>query len=243
MDSPIIQVQRLTKRFGRIFALKGVDLEVGAEERIVIFGPNGAGKTTLLRILATLSRSTSGKILIAGHDIASAADTVRKYIGFVTHSTLLYDSLTARENLLFYGRLYSVPDAADRADELISKVGLHHRRNDLARTFSRGMLQRLSIARALMHDPAILLLDEADTGLDPQAAEELFPMLWESNGRRRTVIMTTHHLDLGLEWAHRFAILANGLIAYQGETDRIDLAEMRRFYREHTGSVHLPNKS
>ncbi len=234
-STPLIQVRGLTRRFGRVYALKGVDLDVAAGERVVIFGPNGAGKTTFLQIMATLLRPTSGRVLLAGHDLARAADSARRHIGFVTHRPLLYGALTARENLLFYGGLYSVPDASARADELLHMVGLYRRRNDLVRTFSRGMVQRLAISRALMHDPAILLLDEPDTGLDPQAADELFPMLWESGGGRRTVVMTTHHLDLGLAWAHRFAILYGGRIVHGGETAGISLDELRSIYREQTG--------
>ncbi len=233
--SPLIRIRGLAKRFGRIYALKGVDLDVEAGERLVVFGPNGAGKTTLLRIMATLSRPTSGRVTLAGHDLVGAADSARKHLGFVTHRPLLYDSLTARENLLFYGRLYSVPDVADRADELLRMVGLYRRRNDRVRTFSRGMVQRLAIARALMHDPAILLLDEPDTGLDPQAAESLFPLLWGSGGERRTVVMTTHHLDLGLAWAHRFAILYRGRIVHVGDSTDLSPGDLRSIYRERTG--------
>ncbi len=234
-SNPLIRVRGLTRRFGRVYALKGVDLDVAAGERVVIFGPNGAGKTTLLQIMATLSRPTSGKILLAGHDLARAADSARGHIGFVTHQPLLYDSLTARENLIFYGGLYSVLDAPARADYLLQMVGLYRRRHDPVRTFSRGMVQRLAIARALMHDPAILLLDEPDTGLDPQAAEELFPMLWESGGKRRTVVMATHHLDLGLAWSHRFAILYGGRIVHNGSLTGLSPNDLRSIYREHTG--------
>ncbi len=233
--SPLIRVRGLTKRFGRVYALKGVDLDVASGERLVIFGPNGAGKTTLLQVLATLLRPTSGRVTLAGHDLGRAADSARRHIGFVTHQPLLYDSLTARENLIFYGGLYSVPDAPARADDLLRMVGLYRRRNDLVRTFSRGMVQRLTIARALMHDPAILLLDEPDTGLDPQAADGLFPMLWESGGKRRTVVMTTHHLDLGLAWAHRFAILYGGRIVHVGDAGGLSLEDLRALYRERTG--------
>jgi len=176
-DTPMIELRRLTKAFGSKYALRGVDLRVMPGESLVIFGPNGAGKTTLIRILSSLSRPSSGTVHIGGLNLATHADGIRRYLGVVSHAPLLYDSLTAEENLRFFAGLYSVPNAEPRIAAMLEQVGLTSRRHDLVRTYSRGMVQRLAIARALLHDPAVLLLDEPDTGLDPQAAEMLHGLL------------------------------------------------------------------
>jgi len=182
-DIPMIELHQLTKAFGSKVALRGIDLRVAAGESLVIFGPNGAGKTTLIRILSSLSRPTGGSVRIGGLDLRTHADGIRRHLGVVSHAPLLYDSLTAEENLRFFGRLYSLADPEPRITALLERVGLAGRRGDLVRTFSRGMIQRLAIARALLHDPAVLLLDEPDTGLDPQAAEMLHGLLAELSGR------------------------------------------------------------
>ena len=169
----MIEVRGLVKSFGSKVALEGVDLDVAEGEFLTLVGPNGAGKTTLIRILATLTRPTEGSVRVAGYDLAGQGTGIRRRIGLASHQTLLYGDLSAEENLRFYGRMYEVPDLEERITALLQRVGLEHRRHDLVRTFSRGMQQRLSIARALLHDPAILLLDEPYTGLDQQAAEVL----------------------------------------------------------------------
>ena len=179
----MIELRKLTKAFGSKVALRGVDLRVEAGESLVIFGPNGAGKSTLIRILSSLSRPTGGRVLIGGLDLATHADGIRRYLGVVSHAPLLYDSLTAEENLRFFAQLYGMKEPAPRIAEMLERVGLTARRNDLVRTFSRGMVQRLAIARALLHDPQVLLLDEPDTGLDPQAAEMLHGLLVQLSGR------------------------------------------------------------
>ena len=176
-DIAMIELRKLTKAFGSKYALRGVDLRVMPGESLVIFGPNGAGKSTLIRILSSLSRPTSGTVFIGGLDLATHADGIRRHLGVVSHAPLLYDSLTAEENLRFFAGLYGMADPEPRISALLGQVGLTTRRGDLVRTFSRGMVQRLAIARALLHDPEVLLLDEPDTGLDPQAAEMLHDLL------------------------------------------------------------------
>lgn len=175
--TPMIELRKLTKSFGSKYALRGVDLRVMPGQSLVVFGPNGAGKTTLIRILSSLSRPTSGTVHIGGLNLATHADGIRRYLGVVSHAPLLYDSLTAEENLRFFAGLYALAGPEPRITALLEQVGLTTRRGDQVRTFSRGMVQRLAIARALLHDPAVLLLDEPDTGLDPQAAEMLHGLL------------------------------------------------------------------
>lgn len=227
----MIEVRDLVKSFGGKMALGGVDLDVAEGEFLTLVGPNGAGKTTLIRILATLTRSTSGSVRVAGCDLTKQGNEVRQRIGLASHQTLLYGDLSAEENLRFYGRMYEVPDLEDGITALLQRVDLDHRRHDLVRTFSRGMQQRLSLARALLHDPAILLLDEPYTGLDQRAAEVLKEVLVSLGGRSRTVLMTTHNLERGLELCDRAAILFNGRIVHQAEKSDLDVATFREAYR------------
>lgn len=238
----MIELRKLTKAFGSKAALRGIDLRVAPGESLVIFGPNGAGKTTLIRILASLSRPTGGKVFIGGLDLATHADGIRRYLGVVSHAPLLYDSLTAEENLRFFARLYNLPAAGPRIAELLAQVGLIARRNDLVRTFSRGMVQRLAIARALLHDPQVLLLDEPDTGLDPQAAEMLHGLLAQLSravasdpAAGRTIVTVTHSIERGLALADRAVILAGGRIVFEGTTQGLTPANFRPLYDRYVG--------
>lgn len=210
----MIDVTNLTKSFGPRRALAGVNLHVDPGEFVVLAGPNGAGKTTLLRILATLSRPTSGEVRIAGQDLAQAGSAVRRQIGFLSHHTLLYDDLTAEQNLAFYARMYAIPDVQSRIDELLARVDLTARRHDLVRTYSRGMQQRLSVARAVLHRPRLLLLDEPYTGLDPLAAETLTTLLTALADEGCTLLLTSHNLENDVLAQRRIIILNRGRIAY-----------------------------
>lgn len=233
---PLIEIAGLQKAFGRHRVLRGIDLAIPAGSAIALYGPNGAGKTTLLRILATLSRPTGGSVRVAGVDIAANPEGIRQHLGLVGHAPLLYDDLSAVENLGFYARLYGLPAADARIADLLQRVGLYERRRDLVRTFSRGMVQRLAIARALLHDPAILLLDEPDTGLDPQAAERMTALLRELGGSARTILMTTHHLERGLDLADRVLILAGGRMVFDASAATLDAAGLRPLYDHYVGT-------
>ncbi len=235
MAAPLVEVIGLRKAFGRHRVLKGINLSIETGTSVVLFGPNGAGKTTFLRILSTLSRPTSGTVRVAGVDIKNNPEGIRQYLGLVTHAPLLYGDLSAQENLSFYARLYGIDDSEKRIHELLERVGLLHRRRDLVRTFSRGMVQRMAIARALLHNPPILLLDEPDTGLDPQAAEMMTDFLREIGGSDRTVLMTTHHLERGLELADRVMILQGGRIVFDKPSDSLSYEELRPTYDEYVG--------
>jgi heme exporter protein A len=227
----MIQIQNLVKSFGPRTALAGVDISVEAGEFVTLVGPNGAGKTTLLRILATLTRPTSGTLRIAGLDPSQAGDNVRRRIGFLSHRTLLYDDLTAEQNLSFYARMYDLDGARARIESLLGQVGLTTRQHDLVRTFSRGMQQRLSVARAVLHQPQVLLLDEPYTGLDPSAVQILTDLLASLAGEGCTVILTTHNMERGLTAGRRVIVLVRGRLVYDERSEAVDPATFSDMYR------------
>jgi len=233
-ELPAIEARKLTKAFGHQAALRGVDLQVAEGEFLALFGPNGAGKTTLMRIVASLTRPTGGAVRIRGVEPGKAGPALRKQIGLISHNSLLYADLTPDENLRFFARLYDLEDPAARIDVVLDQVGLAARRRDPVRTFSRGMVQRLAIARAILHDPAIMLLDEPYTGLDLQAADMLRAVLEELAASNRTVILTTHNLEQGLEMCDRAAILNRGRVAWEGPRAGLDLESMKELYRSVT---------
>jgi len=231
-----VKVEGLTKSFGNRLTLKGIDLEVRRGESVALFGPNGAGKTTLLKVLATIMNPSSGKVFIDGLDFKESAEEARRRIGIVTHNTFLYGNLTAYENLDFYSRLYDVPGRQERIHEVVSLVGMTPRLHHRVATLSRGMQQRLSIARSLLHKPSIMLLDEPETGLDRQANAMLWEILQAEGEQKRTVILTTHNLERGLEVAERVLILDKGKIVYDGSKQSLDLAALEKVYRNNTGT-------
>lgn len=229
-----IDARGLTKCFGSHLALKGVDLEINTGESVVIFGPNGAGKTTLLKILATIMSPSSGTLLIGGLNLKNNAEEIRRRIGVVTHQTFLYNDLTAYENLKFYSRMYDVPEAEKRISEVTALVGMTPRLHDQVGTFSRGMQQRVSIARSLLHKPSIMLLDEPETGLDQQVSSILWQALRAEGGGNPTIILTTHSLERGLELGDRLLILNQGKIVYQSSAQSLDLATLKDAYEHST---------
>lgn len=228
-----IEVRAITKDFGPVRALRGVTLAVGTGEALVVFGPNGAGKTTLLKIIATLMRPTSGQVLLFGED-PRADGRLRGRVGFVSHHSYLYPGLTGKENLLFAARMYGVREAPARVESLLAAVGLAGRGGDLVRTYSRGMMQRLSIARGLVHDPEILLLDEPYTGLDRQAAAGFTDLLTAMRGTR-TIVLTTHSIEQGVALCDRVAILVDGGVAYEARDGAGDVRAVERIYAECVG--------
>lgn len=225
-----IEIQGLTKSFGDHLALRGLDLKVMRGESVVIFGPNGAGKTTLIKVLATIMRPSSGKILINGLNLGDNAEDIRRRIGIVTHQTFLYSNLTAYENMEFYGRMFDVPRQKERIHEVVAMVGMTPRLYDRIGTLSRGMQQRLSIARCLLHKPSIILLDEPETGLDQQAISLLWGLLQAEGEEKRSIILTTHNLERGLELCDRLLILVQGKIAFEGTRQALDLAGLKQVY-------------
>lgn len=212
----MIELQDVIRTFGPRRALAGVNLRIAPGEFVALLGPNGAGKTTLLRILATLNRPTSGTVRIAGLDTSRASAEVRRQIGYLSHRTLLYEDLTAEQNLAFYARMYDLDrdDAEARITALLAQVNLSARRYDLVRTYSRGMQQRLAVARAVLHRPRLLLLDEPYTGLDPLASEALTTLLAELAEVGCTVLLTTHHLESAIAARGRVVVLHHGRIVH-----------------------------
>jgi len=225
-----IQTTGLSKRFGAIHALARLDLTVAEGESLALFGPNGAGKTTLIRILTLGLRPSDGSFRIAGLDPRRQDRTIRGRIGVISHQSFLYDDLTARQNLEFFGKIYGVSQPASRAEQLLETVGLTARADDAVGNFSRGMLQRASLARALIHDPRIVFLDEPFTGLDPHGARTLRHTLARLRRERRTVLLVTHDLYQGLELSDRWLILDRGRIADHGESAGTDPAAFERDY-------------
>lgn len=226
----MIQVKKLVKRFGPITVLRELDFEVRSGEFVALLGPNGAGKTTLLRILASLSKPTSGLVQVASCRLPEEAVAVRAHLGVVSHQPLLYGDLTAEENLSFYARLYDVERL--RIGEVLDLVGLSNRKSDLVRVFSRGMQQRLAIGRSILHSPRILLMDEPHTGLDQEAGEILDSVLREIALAGRTVVMTSHDLVRAAELASRLDILSKGKIKASVATKDLSSADFVTFYRK-----------
>jgi len=219
-----IALEGLERRFGDRPALRDVSVRVGEGQTLAVFGANGAGKTTLLRVLATLLRPHAGSVSVLGAALPGEAWKVRGRVGFVGHEPLLYADLTARENLLFHARLHGVD--ASRAERLLREVGIEGRAGDPVRELSRGMVQRLAAARAVLHDPAVLLLDEPRAGLDPAAAEHLEPLIGRASGRTR--VLVTHDVDRGLREADVVLGLRAGTVELSGAT--ATAADVRRLY-------------
>jgi heme exporter protein A len=233
-DGYAIEVKRLIKSYGEHHALRGIDLSVKWGDILAIFGPNGAGKTTLLKVLATLVKPSAGDVSVAGFNLKQDAIMIRRRIGVVTHQTLLYDDLSAYENLRFYGKMYDVSNLRDRINQLVAQVGLESRIHDPVRTLSRGMQQRLAIARALIHDPPVLLLDEPGTGLDQHASAMFATILNSAANKQRAILMTSHSLEQGAALSNRIAIMADGKIAYEG-SKQLDISNLREVYYHCTG--------
>jgi len=217
-STSLVAARGLTRRFGATVALDRIDLDVRAGEPVAVFGVNGAGKTTLLRILSGGLRPDGGTLTIRGG---------RGRIGLLSHQTLLYDDLTARENLVFFAALHGVPDPAGRAGRMLEDIGLADRADEPLRGFSRGMQQRVALARALLHDPVLLLLDEPGSGLDARSSGRLRVALRETAARGVTWLLATHDVDEGLLLCPRWIALDRGRIADAGASEGTDATRAR----------------
>jgi heme ABC exporter ATP-binding subunit CcmA len=229
---PAVETQSLSKSFGNFKALRGVDLSVPAGGTLAVFGPNGAGKTTLIKILASIMRPTSGKIMIDGLELADNAEKLRARIGLVAHQSYLYGNLSAEENLDFYARMYGVTDRPKRISAVLELVGLAPRRHDRFSTFSRGMQQRMALARALLHKPSVLLLDEPETGLDQQGLDALWGIIRREEAGRRTIVFTSHNFERALGVCDSVVIMERGRIAFREQACNLNLDILRQKYSE-----------
>jgi heme exporter protein A len=230
-----IDVRKLWRYFGHFAALRGLDLSLERGKFLTIFGPNGAGKTTLIKVLSTQIRPTEGLVLLAGSDVVKGADVLRRRIGVISHNTYLYPNLSAHENLMFYGKMYGVAELEDRAAKLLEEVGLYGRQDDRVATYSRGMQQRLSIARALLHEPDIMFLDEPYTGLDQHASRMLRGVLETLHTGERTIVLTTHNIEQGLEMCDEVSIQVLGKTVYRERIGAVDRATFEETYFTHVG--------
>ena len=235
---PVVEADRVGKSFGRTAVLRDLSLRVAGGETVALFGPNGAGKSTLLRLCATLYRPSTGRLRIFGCD--GTSQVVRRRIGLLTHQSFLYPDLSARENLAFYGRMYGIADAERAVDVWLERVALAGTGTRPVRVFSRGMEQRLALARTLLHEPELLLLDEPWSGLDPAAADVLTGLLAALRRGGRTILVATHDFERGLAVADRAIILHDGRLVWEtadAAAARPARDVMDAIYRRVTGAV------
>ncbi|MCL2491838.1 MAG: ABC transporter ATP-binding protein [Coriobacteriia bacterium] len=234
-DVLALDVAHLTRKFGVRKALDDVTFQLEQHRFLSIFGPNGAGKTTLLRILATLTAPSQGSdVTVLGFDVVKDAFALREHIGLISHNPLLYPDLTAEENLRFFAQLYGITGADARIDELLDAVELTHRKLDIVRTFSRGMTQRLSLARTLLPRPELIFLDEPYSGLDPHASDILDALI-DGIRDKHTFVMVSHDLERGLELCSHALILARGKVVLFEDKETLDSDLFRATYRETVG--------
>jgi heme ABC exporter ATP-binding subunit CcmA len=229
-----VEVVGLMRSFGPKAVLRGVQLSVERGGVLALLGANGAGKTTLLRVLATLNKPDGGTARVAGYDVVRDAAQLRRVVGYVGHQPHLYEELTARENLLFFARMYGLAQPAVRADALLARFDLRARANDRTRTLSRGQLQRLAIARGIVQEPAVLLLDEPETGLDESAFALLRALIAERQELGLTTLFTTHQIDRALHLAGEIAVLARGRIAFSASAAEVSADDVRAAVRDLT---------
>ena len=230
--APLLEASGLVREYAGLAAVDGIDIALAPGDFLVVFGPNGAGKTSLLRLLAVGIRPTRGQVLLAGKPLETGGTEGRERIGVLSHQTYLYGHLTARENLRFYGKLYGLSDLDDRVQARLEQVGLSDRGHDRIHGFSRGMRQRVGLARTLLHDPDVVLLDEPYTGLDAHASAVLRKVLEALRDGRRTVVLVTHNLTQGLELADRAVIQVRGRFAWEGRSRDVRAHEFEVFYQE-----------
>jgi heme exporter protein A len=234
--SAVIEARGLSRRFAGVHAVEALDLRIEAGEAVALFGPNGAGKTTLLRMLATLLRPTDGDLCLFGRAVSDGGTYARRRIGFLSHHSFLYPDLTPTENLEFYARMFRVAAPAERVHQLLDQVGLLGWAHRPVRTLSRGLEQRCALARALVHQPELLLMDEPFTGLDVDAGNMLRDMLRQAHARGTTLLLTTHDLAQGFALCRRAIILVSGRLVWSGG---IQEHERGGFERTYLAAAHV----
>lgn len=228
----MLQVNQLKKQFGHTPVLRGVSFGVNEGESAVLLGPNGAGKSTLFNCIAMALRPTSGQITCDGRDIFAYPGEFRRQLGYISHFLFLYGDLTGLENLRFFARLYGLPASSPRIEESLQLMGMQAYRHQLVRTYSRGMKQRLSIARAMLHNPRLILLDEPFTGLDRHAAAKLQDLLARLKAEGKTVLMISHQLEHALAMGDRILTLVRGKIRDEQPARGLEPASLAARYME-----------
>ncbi|MBC2727435.1 ABC transporter ATP-binding protein [Desulfosporosinus sp.] len=232
----MIEGINLSKTYGNKNVLRDISLTIPKGEFTAVLGPNGAGKSTLLKILALMSKPDSGEVKIGKQSFVNLKGELKRKIGILSHSSFLYPELTAYENLQFYGRLYDVRHLEEQIISVIKKVGLLLALNEPVYTFSRGMLQRLSIARALIHSPEVIFLDEPFTGLDQQGISLLQDVLKDLKSSQKTILIVTHSFEQGMEDVDRILIINKGQIAADFPTENLQAGDLKRIYVEKVAS-------
>jgi heme exporter protein A len=225
-ETPVIELDGLARHFGERTVLRDITVRVPAGQTLAVLGRNGAGKSTLLRILATLLRPHEGSVKLFGERLPRQGWLVRGRVGLLGHEPLLYRDLTGRENLVYHARLHRV--ASERVDEVLAAVGMHQRAEDPVRSLSRGMIQRLTIARAVLHRPQLLLLDEPRSNLDPAAGDLVEPLIGRASGITR--VLTSHDPEAALAQADLVLALSGGWAAYCGPPSGLDPQTLRSLY-------------
>ncbi|MBM3934918.1 MAG: ABC transporter ATP-binding protein [SAR202 cluster bacterium] len=234
-----IEIRGLTKAYGRTMVLRGLDMDIPWGQVVTVLGANGSGKSTLMRILSSVTRPDGGAVRIGGMDLAKHGPALRRTIGVVSHDPLLYNDMSGYENLKFFGRMFSL----DRLDERIAanaeRLAITPRLHQRVGTLSHGWRKRISIARALLHDPLLLLLDEPESGLDQSALGVLEGIIRDRSNRDRSIIMTTHNLERGISIGDQVAIFSRGVIAFQQPVAAAAAGAegIRRAYFEHVGAA------
>ncbi|WHY65671.1 ABC transporter ATP-binding protein [Neobacillus sp. SuZ13] len=228
----MIEIKKLTKQADNKLILRGVDLLINKGETVAILGPNGAGKSTLLKVLATLIKPTSGLIEVNGLDLKKNHIKIKKLMGYLPHSSLLYDHYTPFENIVFFGNIYGVKNVEKRSTELVKEVGLSFFLNEPVKNFSRGMIQRIAIARAIVHEPEILLLDEPHTGLDQGAIGILNNVILSMKAKGTTTLMVTHDFKQAAEICDRIIIVKNGKIVDDFRIENQNLGYVSEKYEQ-----------
>lgn len=229
-DNAAINIQKIAKTFGSRWVLKSIDFSALPGQSICLCGVNGAGKSTLLKIISGLLQPDRGSVSINGFDIGTDPEKTKSHLGVISHKSMVYSDLTVFENIHFFAMLYGVKNPAQRINKLLEDVGLAAYRYDKASILSRGLLQRLAIVRALVHEPAILLADEPFTGLDAPARQHLLDVLGSFAGEGGTVVMTTHDVNIALKCCSRIVVLDGGKLVFDAQTSDIDGESFSRDY-------------
>ena len=229
-DETMFVAERITKKIGTKTILNDVNLKIAQGDFVCVLGANGAGKSTLLKTLSLQMKPSGGKVFFQGMDATKEGGKISRRLGVISHQTFLYEQLTAYENLQFYGRMYGVRPLEERIDRVIREVGLEFALHERVQSFSRGMQQRLAIARAILHSPEILFLDEPHTGLDPQAIDRFNQILMQFHSEGGTIIMVTHNTEEGLLLANKVIVVSRGRVVYQGATKDLNKVDIKTLY-------------